>query len=113
MSKFFEMWIINALSLWIVDHFSASVTFAGFSALAGTSLALTILNQTVRPLLKVVSAPLNFLTLGLFSFVINGLVLWASFSFSEGSSISTFGSAIWISILLAFLNGMFEKMFEK
>ncbi len=113
MSKFFELWIINALSLWVVDQFSPSVTFAGYAALAVTALALTILNQTVRPLLKVMAAPLNFMTLGLFSFVINGLVLWAAFSFSDGSTIASFTSAIWISIGLAFLNSIFEKIFVK
>lgn len=113
MVKFFELWIINALSLWVIDQFSTSVTFAGFTALAVTALVLTILNQTIRPLLRVISIPLNIVTLGLFSFVINGLVLWASFRFSDGSVISSFGAAIWISILLALLNGLFEKLFDK
>jgi len=113
MSKFFEVWIINALSLWIIDHFSSSVAFADIAALAVTALAVTILNQTIKPLLKVMAFPLTVTTLGLFSFVINGLVLWAAFRFSDGSSIASFGSAVWISILLAFLNGMFEHVFVK
>jgi len=113
MSKFFEVWIINALSLWIIDHFSSSVAFADIAALAVTALAVTILNQTIKPLLKVMAFPLTVTTLGLFSFVINGLVLWAAFRFSDGSTIASFGSAVWISILLAFLNGMFEHVFVK
>jgi len=113
MSKFFEVWIINALSLWIIDHFSSSVAFADIAALAVTALAVTILNQTIKPLLKVMAFPLTVTTLGLFSFVINGLVLWAAFRFSDGSTIASFGSAVWISILLAFLNGVFEHVFVK
>ncbi len=113
MSKFFEVWIINALSLWVIDHFSSSVAFADIAALAVTALAVTILNQTIKPLLKVMAFPLTVTTLGLFSFVINGLVLWAAFRFSDGSTIASFGSAVWISILLAFLNGMFEHVFVK
>jgi putative membrane protein len=113
MSKFFEVWIINALSLWVIDHFSSSVAFADIAALAVTALAVTILNQTIKPLLKVMAFPLTVTTLGLFSFVINGLVLWAAFRFSNGSTIASFGSAVWISILLAFLNGVFEHVFVK
>jgi putative membrane protein len=113
MSKFFEVWIINALSLWVIDHFSSSVAFADIAALAVTALAVTILNQTIKPLLKVMAFPLTVTTLGLFSFVINGLVLWAAFRFSDGSTIASFGSAVWISILLAFLNGVFEHVFVK
>ena len=113
MSKFFEVWIINALSLWVIDHFSSSVAFADIAALAVTALAVTILNQTIKPLLKVMAFPLTVTTLGLFSFVINGLVLWAAFRFSNGSTIASFGSAVWISILLAFLNGVLEHVFVK
>lgn len=113
MSKFFEVWIINALSLWIIDHFSASIAFADYPALAVTALALTILNMTIKPLLKVLAFPLTAVTLGLFSFVINGLVLFAAFRFSDGSSIASLGSAIWISIILAFLNGVFEHLFVR
>lgn len=113
MSKFLEVWIINALSLWVIDHFSSSVAFADIAALAVTALAVTILNQTIKPLLKVMAFPLTVTTLGLFSFVINGLVLWAAFRFSDGSTIASFGSAVWISILLAFLNGVFEHVFVK
>ncbi len=112
MSRFLELWIVNALSLWIIDHFSTSVAFSDYVALLITALALTILNQTIRPLLKVLSFPIEVLTLGLFSFVINGLVLWAAFSFSSGSSIASFGTAVWISIVMAILNGIFEKIFD-
>ncbi len=103
MSKFFEVWIINALSLWVIDRFSTSVAFASIAALAGTALAVTILNQTIKPLLKVMAFPLTVTTLG----------LWAAFRFSDGSTIASFGSAVWISILLAFLNGVFEHVFVK
>lgn len=113
MSKFLEVWIINALSLWVIDRFSTSVAFADIAALAGTALAVTILNQTIKPLLKVMAFPLTVTTLGLFSFVINGLVLWAAFRFSDGSTIASFGSAVWISIFLAFLNCLFEHVFVK
>ncbi|MBR4455331.1 MAG: phage holin family protein [Solobacterium sp.] len=113
MSKFFEVWIINALSLWVIERFSAAVAFSDYAALAVTALALTILNMTIKPLLKVLAFPLTAVTFGLFSFVINGLVLFAAFQFSDGSSIASFGSAIWISIILAFLNGVFEKLFVK
>ena len=113
MSKFFEVWIINALSLWVIERFSAAVAFSDYAALAVTALALTILNMTIKPLLKVLAFPLTAVTFGLFSFVINGLVLFAAFQFSDGSSIASFGSAVWISIILAFLNGVFEKLFVK
>ncbi len=113
MGKLIRVWLINAVSLWIIDYFSVSVQFADLMAIAATAFVLTLLNMTVEPILKVISLPLTFLTIGLFSFVINGFVLWAAFQLSNGSSISSFGAAIVVSIILTFLNGVLDKVFSK
>ncbi|MBO7703209.1 MAG: phage holin family protein [Solobacterium sp.] len=113
MGKFIEVWLINAVSLWIIDHFSAAVAFSDVTAIIFTALALTILNATIKPVLKVISFPLTILSFGLFSIIINALVLWAAFALSEGSAITSFGSAVWISIVLGILNGILDKLFSK
>lgn len=113
MSKFVEVWLLNSVSLWIIDHFSEAITFSDVWAIIFTALALTILNQTIKPILKVVSFPLTMVSFGLFSLVINGAVLWAAFALSDGSTIASFGSAIWISIILAILNSILDKLFAK
>ncbi|MBR2676354.1 MAG: phage holin family protein [Solobacterium sp.] len=112
MGKFIRVWIVNTVSLWVIDYFSSYVQFSDLMAVAATALALTLLNMTIKPILKVISLPLTFLTFGLFSFVINGFVLWASFQLSNGSTISSFGAAIVISIILTVLNGLFNKIFQ-
>ena len=113
MSKILKTWILNGLSLWVIDYFAEGVSFSDFSAVAVTALALTVLNSTIKPILNALALPMRILTFGLFSFVINGLVLWIAFSVSGGSSISSFGYAILISIVLAVLNSFFEKVFGK
>jgi putative membrane protein len=105
--------IVNALSLWIIDSFSESVSFSGAAPLLVTALALALLNSTVKPILKAVSLPVTVLTLGLFSLVINGAVLWMAFAMSNGSNISSFGSAIWIALVLAVLNGLIGPVLGK
>lgn len=81
-----------------------SIYFDSFSALALTALFLTLLNVTLKPFLKVLSLPISVLTLGLFSVVINGLVLYAAISLSAGSYVSSFGMAIVASIILSVVN---------
>lgn len=110
MKKFISLWLVNAVSLWIVDYFSTAISFNDTMAVIVTALALTVLNITIKPLLKVLSAPLSFLTFGLFSLVVNGFVLWVAFGASAGSQISSFGSAIWISIVLAIVNSLINKL---
>ena len=113
MKKFIGHWLLNAASLLIIGNFTAAVTFSDTMALLFTSLALTILNMTIKPVLKVVSFPLTFLTFGLFSLIINGAVLYAAFALSEGSSIASFGSAVWIAVVLAIVNSLIEGLFDK
>ena len=112
MSKFIEKVMLNMLSLWVIDYFSSSVSFSGLGSLGVTALILTLLNATIRPLLQVLSLPFSILTLGLFSLVINGIVLWASFSISEGSYISSFGTAVLMAVVIAVLNTFYEKIFD-
>jgi putative membrane protein len=106
MKKILQGLFINVVSLWIIDHFSSSIAFADNWALFFTALALTLLNATVKPILKLISLPVTILTLGLFSLIINGAVLWLAFSMNEGSSIGSFGDAVWIAIVLAVLNSI-------
>jgi putative membrane protein len=105
--------IVNALSLWIIDSMSESIAFNGAMPLVITALALALLNATVKPILKAISLPVTVLTLGLFSLVINGAVLWMAFAMSNGSYISSFGSAIWIALVLAVLNGLIGPVLGK
>lgn len=102
--------LTNAISLYIIDYFSASIAFSDTMAVFMTALILTLLNMTIKPILKVISMPISFLTFGLFSLVINGIVLYAAFAMSDGSAISSFGAAIWIAIVLAVLNSVIGKI---
>lgn len=80
----------------------------------GTAL-LALLNATLRPVLKLLTLPLNCLTLGLFSLVVNALVLWLAASSELGfritaEGIAGFGAAFVASLIISFVNavlGMF------
>ena len=108
MKKILQGLFINVVSLWIIDHFSSSIAFADNWALVITALVLTLFNATVKPIIKLISLPVTVLTLGLFSLIINGAVLWIAFSMNSGSYISSFGDAVWIAIILAILNSILE-----
>ena len=111
MKKLIGAWFIDTISLWIIDYFSASISFADRWAVVFTGLALAVLNATIKPILKAISLPVTILTLGLFSLIINGAVLWLAFSMNEGSFIASFGDAVWISIVLAVLNSVLASVF--
>ena len=58
------------------------------------ALLLGLLNTVIRPVLILLTLPINLLTLGLFTFVINGVLFWLVANFVQGFSVTSFGTAI-------------------
>lgn len=69
--------LVTALSLWVATKFVPGISFAGenYAALLGVALVFGVVNLFVKPILSLFSLPVVLLTLGLFLFVINGLML--------------------------------------
>jgi putative membrane protein len=88
------VWLINALSLLAVAYLLPSVTVASFYAAVMTALVLAVVNTVIRPVLVLVTLPINILTLGLFTLVINGMLFWFVASFVEGFRVTGFWSAL-------------------
>ncbi len=68
--------LITALSLLIVDLVVPGVVLANFPAAIIAAIAIGFVNAFVKPILSFLSLPINFLTLGAFSLVINGVCFW-------------------------------------
>ena len=89
------VWLINALSLLAVPYVLPSVRVDSLYAALITALILGLINTLIRPLLVLVTLPINILSLGLFTLVINGLLFWFVASFVEGFHVGGFWSAFW------------------
>nr|WP_290224850.1 phage holin family protein [Trichocoleus desertorum] len=68
--------VATALSLLVVDLAVPGVDIATFPAALIAAIAIGLVNAGVKPALSVLSLPLNFVTLGGFSIIINGLCFW-------------------------------------
>ncbi len=110
MKKLLVMWIVNIFSLWVLDEIMDSMYFSTFSALACTALVLGVLNATLKPFLKLISLPINFMTFGLFSFVINTVVVLLAFSLIKDSYIESVFSAFLVSIGFSIISGIVTKI---
>ena len=75
MQEFVLIWIVTTVSLYILSRLPTGIEVAGVGAAAGWGLVLGILNVFLKPVLNFLAWPVNFLTLGLFSIVINGFAL--------------------------------------
>lgn len=68
------------------------------------ALVLAIINHTIKPIITIVTLPINIVTLGLFSFVINGLMILLAAKIVPGFGIPSLLMAIWFSIVLTIVN---------
>ena len=104
--------VINALSLYIISYLMSSVYISSFGSLILLTIIFGCLNLIVKPVIKFFSLPITFLTLGLFSLVINALVLKLSFMMVSNVALYGFFSAIWASILLSIVNAVLYSILD-
>lgn len=87
-----------------IDTFWTAIVFA---------VVLAILNIFIKPLIILFTLPVTILTLGLFLFVINALVVLIASRFVHGISIDSFGWALLFSLILSFVSSVLEKELDK
>lgn len=99
----------------MVAIYIGAALFSEISASTTTTIVLAgfilwLVNITIGPLLKVITIPINLLTLGLFSLVINTLMIMLVGVLIEGLNIQGFWTAFGLAILIAFLNILLGKL---
>ncbi|MDB5992529.1 MAG: phage holin family protein [Herbaspirillum sp.] len=87
-------WLVNALALLAVPYLLHSVQVDSFGAAMIAALILGLVNTLVRPVLVVLTLPVTLLSLGLFIFIINGLMFWVVAHLVNGFHVAGFGSAV-------------------
>ena len=84
------VWLINSVSLIAVAYLMPSISVSSFATALVAALILGLVNAVIRPILILLTLPATILTLGLFIFVINGLLFWFVGSFIAGFVVSGF-----------------------
>jgi putative membrane protein len=100
----FLVWLINALALLALPYLVPSVQVDSFYTALIAALVLGFVNTLIRPLVVLLTLPATVLTLGLFIFVINGLLFWFVASFVKGFSVGGFWSAVLGAIVYALIS---------
>lgn len=76
--------IINAAALWCAARFIDGISYTGtWPGLVGVALVFGVVNTFIRPVLRFFSFPIRILTLGLFTLVINALMLWLTANIAQ------------------------------
>ena len=73
---------------------------------------LTLFNMFIKPVVNILTLPLNIITLGLFSLVVNGLLFWYLGNIIKGFSVESFSSAFFGALLVSVINWILKQVFH-
>ena len=97
-------WLINAIALIALPYVVSSITVDSFLTALLVAIVLGFVNAIIRPILVILTLPVTILTLGLFIFVINGLLFWAVGSFWPGFHVNGFWAGVFGAIVYSIIS---------
>jgi len=103
--------IANAAALWVASYLLVGIRYAGsWPGLLGVALVFGVVNALIKPVLTVLSLPVQVLTLGMFTFVINALLLmltsWLASSLGIAFVVDGFVSALLGALIVSIVSGL-------
>ncbi len=97
-------WVLNALVLYGISFIVPGIYFQNFYAAIILVVVLGIINAIIKPIILLLTLPINFLTLGLFTLVINGLMFWLASTVVKGFSVAGFWPAFEAALILSIVS---------
>jgi len=105
-------WLVNSLALFAADYLVSGITIYDFwSGLAAAAL-LGIVNAIIRPLIILLTLPINIMTLGLFTLVINAFMLRLVAWLVGGITITGFWAAFWGALIISLVSWFLSLFFD-
>lgn len=100
----------NALALWLAAELIRGISVSGVGPALVAGLLLALVNALIRPVLLILTLPLNILTLGLFTFVLNGILLYLVANQVTGVAIAGLGSAVLAALLVSLVSWVLSSL---
>ena len=97
-------WLLAALAIMVTAYLLPGVQLAGFVPALVAALVLGLVNAFIKPVVVLLTLPLNILTLGLFTLVINALLIMLVSKLVSGFQVQSFWWALVFSVLLTVVN---------
>jgi putative membrane protein len=106
MQKAFIKWVMNTIAIILAIKFVPGIVYSGaWWGILLVSMIFGFVNTAIRPLVRLFTFPLLILTLGLFTFIINAMMLsltsWLSESMHIGFRVEGFKAAFWGSLVIS------------
>ena len=107
--KWWQKLLLNTIVFLVLANFLDGFSVDNWQSAILAAIMLSLLNSIVKPIISILALPVTLLTLGLFSFVISGLMIWFTYHLVAGFTVKSFGQAIIVSLILSLVNAFVGK----
>ena len=104
-------WVGLSCAVWITSQIIPGIVVNPYWVAFIVGAFLTLFNMFIKPIVSILTLPLNIITLGLFSFVINSVIFYYLGTFVTGFSVDKFSTAFIGALLVSLINWFFKKVF--
>ena len=103
-------WLVSGLAILVTAYLLPGVHVSSFTSALVAAVVLGVINAFIKPILLILTLPINLLTLGLFTFVVNALVIMLTANLVPGFSVDGFWWALIFSIVLSLINSFLSRL---
>lgn len=104
MTNYVVYWIVSALAVLMTAFLIPGIKVSGFFSAVFAAMLIAFVNTFIWPILIILTLPINLLTLGLFTFVVNGAVIKIAAAFLPGFEVNGWLSAIFGALAFSIIN---------
>lgn len=102
-------WFITTLSIFALPYFVAGIKVEGILTAVLVAACLIFINMIIKPVVTILTLPLNIITLGLFSFVLNGIFFWFVAHLINGFTVANFTAAMIGAFIISVINWIVSR----
>ncbi|MFA4831205.1 MAG: phage holin family protein [Patescibacteria group bacterium] len=111
--KLLFRWLINAITIVAIAYYLPGIGVESFYSALIATLVLGLVNALIRPLLIILTLPINILTLGLFTLIINAALFWFVSTIVKGFVVLGFWPAFWGALILSVVSWVVGGLLKK
>ncbi len=111
--KFILRLLVNALAILLIAYLIPGIIVSNFITALVMAIVLGIINALIKPIVSILTLPFKILTLGLFTLVVNALMLLLASYFVEGVEVETFAAAFWGALIISIISFITNKILKK
>ena len=105
-------WILLSIAVFLTTKIISGISVDPLWVALIVGACLTLFNMFVKPIVSILTLPINIVTLGIFSLVINGAIFWYLGTVVKGFQVDSFYAAFIGALIVSVINWLLKKIFH-